>query len=163
VSASGSPAAHLEVRPGRASPLIDGEVGPVLDELAALQFFMVPPAVDTPELTASTGLATCRTASEILVGRATALGIAARRRFGLMVGRTHAIAHVWAELHVGGEWVAADPLMLSALARWGGLDAAVWPARRSPAPVLVALPGRTPYLLHDGAAAPLAIRSEPVD
>ncbi|WP_406120419.1 hypothetical protein OIE52_50785 [Streptomyces canus] len=79
-----------------------------------------------------TGLADCRLACRYLVARGEECGVLIRPASGLFVSRPFSAVHSWVEVFQDDEWLPADPFFLTALARWGLIDGADWPADRSP-------------------------------
>ena len=114
------------------------EFGPLIAELSQLRFHMLPsPLRDDLGFMAESGLADCRLATRFAVARAAQLGLPVRRAEGLLVIVPYPTRHCWVEFEAeDGEWVAADPFMLSALAQWGIVDPGQWPPSRSPQSVL---------------------------
>jgi len=58
---------------------------------------------------------------------------------------------VWAEVELGGQWVAVDPFLVGVLRRFGGLDETRWPPSRCPGAILVAL-AELPWLEGAGVS-----------
>jgi hypothetical protein len=62
--------------------------------------------------------------------------------------------HQWAEIRLDDIWAPADPLLLSILGRFAGLDVSRWPCTHSPNAVLLRLAAtKTPIV--GGAGGPL--------
>jgi Transglutaminase-like superfamily len=141
----------------RLPPRLDDALRDLLAELAAYDFCWLWPPLETDlAFVRRTGLANCRAAAGLLVEAAPALGVEARLAHGLLLAPPYSTPHNWAEVHTDGGWVALDPLLLSLLARFAGLDAAAWPPQRSPGAILLRLadPG-TPLVVAADTGAPL--------
>lgn len=80
---------------------------------------------------AETGLADCRLAARFTAVRGEQLGVPVRAVTGLLLSRPVAARHFWVEFLADGGWRPADPFLLTTLARWKMLDAALWPPDRS--------------------------------
>lgn len=106
----------------------------LIGSLDGLEYHHLPHALSTDlAFLADSGLADCRLANHYLAERATETGVPLRRAFGLLVSQQFATAHCWVELMPSGSgegWLPVDPFYFTALARWGLLDAALWPANR---------------------------------
>jgi hypothetical protein len=141
---------------GRAGPAATA----LADEVARLQFHLLPRALRTDlAFLARTGLADCHLATLYLVTRATELGLPLRKAEGLFVVYPYATRHCWPEYQAGDEWIAFDPFMLNALARWNVIDPREWPPTRSTQSALWRLgPEAFPLLERDGVAVRSSIR-----
>ena len=74
--------------------------------------------------------------------------------YGLLLAPPLGTPHQWVEIRLGDVWAPADPLLLSILGRFAGLDASRWPCTHSPNAVLLRLAAhRTPIV--DGPGGPL--------
>ncbi|GAA2868909.1 hypothetical protein Acy02nite_40680 [Actinoplanes cyaneus] len=105
----------------------------LFDEVCRFQFHHVPYELNRSlRFMADSGLADCTLATNFLVARGRELGVAIRPATGLFLAKPFATTHHWVELRREDGWWPADPFYLTALARWGVLDAAEWPPHRSP-------------------------------
>jgi hypothetical protein len=121
-------------------PALAPSLQELLDDVAALDFCWMPDAMrPSGDFIRETRLADCEAASKLLVEACRSRGIAARTAYGLLLSSPYSTPHNWAEIDTDGRWVAADPLTLALLVRHAGLDAAAWPASRSPGGVLLRL------------------------
>ena len=74
--------------------------------------------------------------------------------YGLLLAPPLGTPHQWAEIRLGDIWAPADPLLLSILGRFAGLDASRWPCTHSPNAVLLHLAAcKTPIV--DGPSGPV--------
>ena len=118
-----------------ASPLLPALAG-LLGDAGAPRFHLLPPDLSVDlEFGVLTGLADPRLATRMLVAAAQRRGLAVRPAAGMLLMRPSAMPHEWLEVQHDGGWIAADPFMLTALARWGLLDPGRWPPERSLPPV----------------------------
>jgi hypothetical protein len=147
--------ATLNVRMTNCESAFPPSVQRVLHQAAAFDFYMLPRALSGDLAFARrTGLASCATASRIVVSECQQRGIEARMAYGLVLAPPLGTPHEWAEIRMGDTWAPADPLLLSILGRFAGLDASRWPCTHSPAAVLLRLAAsKTPIV--DGAAGPV--------
>lgn len=127
----------------------------VLHQAAAFDFYHLPPTLaGNIDFARRTGLAACFTASRFVVSECQQRGIEARMAYGLLLAPPLGTPHEWAEIRLADVWVAADPLLLSILGRFAGLDASRWPCTHSPNAVLLRLAAsKTPIV--DGASGPV--------
>ena len=127
----------------------------VLHQAAAFDFYHLPPTLAGDiDFARRTGLAACFTASRFVVSECQQRGIEARMAYGLLLAPPLGTPHEWAEIRLADVWVAADPLLLSILGRFAGLDASRWPCTHSPNAVLLRLAAsKTPIV--DGASGPV--------
>jgi len=128
----------------------------LLTDISRFDFWILPSPLraDTAFLR-KVRLADCGGAAALLMEEAAALGVTARRRFGLLLAEPYATPHFWCELLVGDSWVPVDPLLVSMLVRWGRLDAKQWPPDRSPGLLLLPLADDGPPVVrHRGVPAP---------
>jgi hypothetical protein len=103
-------------------------------EVSEFEFHHLPSALNLDlGFLAESGLADCTLATHFLVTRGRRLGVEIRGATGLFLCQPFANRHFWVELRRGGRWVPADPFFITALVRWGVLDAGSWPVTRSPA------------------------------
>ena len=130
---SGKPAHEVRtVVRRRSSVPLPPELRDVGDEIAGYDLYPLPPSLkDDLDFVRRTGICDCFASARLLVETATARGLAARPSWGLLLTLPFSSPHAWAELLVGGAWEAYDPLLLSTLTRFGGLDEAQWPATRN--------------------------------
>jgi hypothetical protein len=157
---AGAPLGFETAMRGRLPPLpaeLERLVGDLLADCAAYDFcWLWPPLETNLDWVRRTRIANCRAAAGLLVEEAPALGVEARLAYGLLLAPPYSTPHNWAEVRAGDDWVALDPLLLSLLSRFAGLDAAAWPPHRSPGAILLRLadPG-TPLVADAGSGAPL--------
>jgi len=112
----------------------------VLHEAAALDFYILPePLIGDVDFARRTGIADCATASRIVVSECQQRGIEARMAYGLVLAPPLGTLHEWAEIRMGDIWVPADPLLLTVLGRFAGLDSSRWSCTHSPNAVLLRL------------------------
>lgn len=112
----------------------------VLATIAALDFCWVPKSLGKDvNFTRRTGLSDCAASAYLLAAECARLGVPARTAYGLLLASPFSISHSWVEVQTGGAWLPLDPLLLGLLARHATLDAAVWPATRSPGACLFPL------------------------
>ena len=147
--------ARLDVRMANCERAFPPSVQRVLHQAAAFDFYMLPPTLSRDlDFARRTGLASCATASRIVVSECQQRGFEARMAYGLVVAPPLGTPHESAEIRIGDIWAPADPLLLSILARFAGLDASRWPCIHSPGAVLLRLAGvRTPIV--SGAGGPV--------
>ena len=147
--------ASVDVRMANCESTFPPSVQRVLHQAAALDFYMLPPTLSGDlDFARRTGLASCATASRIVVGECQRRGIEARMAYGLVLAPPLGTPHEWAEIRMGDIWAPADPLLLSILGRFAGLDASRWPCTHSPSAVLLRLAAvRTPIVT--GAGGPV--------
>ncbi len=147
--------ASFEVRPANDDVPFPPVIQRVLQQAAGFDFYLLPAALaGDVEFARRTGLAGCMTASRFVVSECRALGIEARMAYGLLLSRPLATPHEWAEIRLADTWVPADPLLLTILARFAGLDASRWPCTRSPRSVLLHLAGSKVPIV-EGPTGPL--------
>jgi hypothetical protein len=146
--------ARIEVRMVGEWPPFDPHIAEVLEYVGSLDFCLIPPGLEmNSAFIRRTRLASCASAALLVVEECGRLGIEARPAFGLLLGSPFATPRNWAEVRTGGDWVPADPLLLSALSNFAGLDRELWPPTRCPGGVLLRLAsGRTPIVTAGGEA-----------
>ena len=146
--------ANFNVRMANRDTAFPHSVERVLHEAAAFDFYMLPPTLAGDiDFARRTGLAGCFTASRFVVSECQQLGIEARMAYGLLLAPPLGTAHEWAEVRLGDIWAPADPLLLSILGRFAGLDASRWPCTHSPNAVLLRLAAcRTPIVDGPGGS-----------
>jgi hypothetical protein len=122
---------QLELRPGGGpGGRLDFTAGQrqLVEEARRLEFHPLPFQLNQDlGFLAETSLADCRLAARFIAVRGEQLGVPVRAVTGLLLGRPVAARHFWIEFLAEGEWRPADPFLLTALARWEMLDAALWP------------------------------------
>ncbi|MFL5829641.1 MAG: transglutaminase domain-containing protein [Solirubrobacteraceae bacterium] len=140
--------ARLNVHMANCESAFPPSVQRVLHQAAAFDFYMLPPTLaGDVDFARRTGLAACFTASRFVVSECQQRGIEARMAYGLLLAPPLGTPHEWAEIRLGGIWAPADPLLLSILGRFAGLDASRWPPTHSPNAVLLRLAAsRTPIV-----------------
>jgi hypothetical protein len=109
-----------------------GQFTALIQRLASFRFHILPRTLhfDTG-FAMDTGLATCGLASRLALDFAAEMGLPVRAVHGYLVTAPYLTWHSWCEFESGGEWVAADPFMLTAMARWAVPGAERWPAHRA--------------------------------
>lgn len=149
----------LKARLTRARGAFAPAFAPLIEDVVRLRFHLIPRGLwGDLGFVAETKLADCGLAAQFAAARAAERGLAVRQAEGLFVLRPYAVRHWWLEFSVDGEWTAADPFMLTALARWGLVDPREWPPTRSPQAVLWRLgPDAFPLLTRGGRAVGPAI------
>ncbi|MFC5719500.1 transglutaminase domain-containing protein [Streptomyces gamaensis] len=157
-----TPLATVTVRPRTRWPELPDAVVELLGTLDPVGFFMLPEALRwDPEFLWRTRMADCGGAAAWLVAEGTRRGLAVRFGFGLLVAKPYSTPHCWAEFLVDGVWVPVDPLLVRAMAAWGGLDAAAHGPRRSPGALFHRLTGHfTKVVSHGGVWAPTSLPTE---
>jgi hypothetical protein len=85
----------------------------------------------------SWGVIDCWTAALVLRQGFEDVGLRARIVEGFIVGIPYASPHVWAEVLLSDVWTPVDPLMVTVLHQFAGLDPKEWPLHRSLGSVLV--------------------------
>jgi len=157
--AAGAPLSFETTMRGQLPPLpprLARALAPLLAGYAAYDFcWLWPPLETNLDWVRRTRIANCRAAAGLLVEEAPALGIEARLAYGLLLAPPYSTPHNWAEVRTDDGWVALDPLLLSLLSRFAGLDAAAWPPHRSPGAILLRLgdPGSPLVVDADSGAA----------
>ena len=143
-------AARLNVRTSNAESAFPPNVQRILHQAAAFDFYLLPPALAGKlDFVRRAGLCGCLTASRFVVSECQQQGIEARMAYGLVLAPPLGTHHGWAEIRVGDDWVPADPLLLTILGRFGGLDASRWPCTYSPQGVLLRLADRETPIVQD--------------
>lgn len=157
-----SPIARYDVRLTSHWPALPPAVRELADELADLDFFLLPEAIRWDEdFMTRTRMADCGGAADWLVREGTRRGLSVRFAFGLLVVKPYSTPHCWAEFLVDGVWVPYDPLLLKAMRLWAGLDPVRWHRHRSIGAVLHRLCGHfTKVASHNGAWAPLSLPTD---
>jgi hypothetical protein len=118
----------------------DADVVELLQHAARYDFFTLPgPLRADADFVRATGLAECRGATAAIMAEAQRRRITCREAFGLLLSPPFSIVHMWVEFLTDRQWVAADPVLLRALATWGHLDPDDWPVHRSPGACMVRL------------------------
>jgi len=148
-------AAKVNVHMANCESAFPPDVQSVLHQAAAFDFYLLPPTLAGDlDFARRTGLAGCMTASRFVVSECRQRGIEARMAYGLLLAPPLGTAHEWAEIRLGDVWAATDPLLLSILGRFAGLDASRWPCTHSPNAVLLRLADcKTPIV--NGAGGPV--------
>jgi hypothetical protein len=155
VIGAGQIVARLNVRMANCETVFPSSVERVLHQAAAFDFYMLPRTLSADlDFARHTGLASCTTASRIVVSECRQRGSEARMAYGLLLAAPLATPHEWAEIRLGDTWAPVDPLLLSILGRFAGLDASRWPCTHSPNAVLLRLAAsKTPIV--DSAGGPV--------
>ena len=132
-------AATLNVRMASSDSTFPPSVQRLLHQAAALDFYLPETLSGDLDFARRTGLADCVTASMIVVSECQQRGVEARMAGGLIVAPPLGTLHQWAEIRVGDIWVPADPLLLTVLVRFAGLDPSRWSCTHSPKAILLRL------------------------
>lgn len=147
--------ARLNVHMANCESVFPPSVQRVLHQAAAFDFYFLPPSLaGNLAFARRTGLCACFTASRFVVSECQQLGIEARMAYGLLLAPPLGTPHQWAEIRLGDIWVPADPLLLTILGRFAGLDTSRWPCTRSPKAVLLRL-ADCEIPIVDGAGGPV--------
>ena len=121
-------------------PEVPHDVVAVLEDVGSLEFCLLPPPLrGDGALARELGLTDCFTAACLIAEGCRTAGHAVRIAHGLMVATPFSNQHTWAEVKVDGVWTPVDPLMISVMHRFAGLDPSAWPLRRSLGPLLARL------------------------
>lgn len=132
--------ASLNLRMAHCESAFPRSVQHVLHHAATFDFYILPPTLSGDlDFARRTGLASCSTASRIVVGECQRHGIDARMAYGLVLAPPLGTLHEWAEIRMGDIWAPADPLLLTVLVRYAGLDPMRWPCTHSPSAILLRL------------------------
>jgi hypothetical protein len=105
-------------------------------------------------------IADCRSASIHLADVAAEAGLVVRQASGYFVGAPFLVPHIWLDVDVNGQWIAADPFFLQTLARWGVVNPEDWPPTRSPRNVLWRIRSdhfEEPLMQHGAADLPVKL------
>ena len=147
--------ARLNVHMANCESPFPPSVQRVLHQAAAFDFYILPPTLAGDlQFARRTGLSGCLTASRLVVSECQQRGIEARMAYGLLLAPPLGTPHEWAEIRLGDMWAPADPLLLSILGRFAGLDPSRWPCTHPPNAVLLRLAACiTPIV--DGPGGPL--------
>jgi hypothetical protein len=132
-------AATLNVRMASSDSTFPSSVQRLLHQGATLDFYLPDTLSGDLDFARRTGLADCVTASMIVVSECQQRGIEARMAGGLILAPPLGTLHQWAEIRVGDIWAPADPLLLSVLVRFAGLDPSRWSCTQSPNAILLRL------------------------
>lgn len=154
----------LRLRLSRLERCFAGDQLAVIAEAASIAYHVLPLGIRADaDFVARTRIADCRFASAYLVEQARAAGLEVRRSAGFLISAPYATEHSWVDFLVDGEWLPADPVLISALARWGVVSEARWPVRRALCGVLWRTGETRPVLVRHGGEAvyerPLLTRS----
>nr|WP_180218763.1 transglutaminase domain-containing protein [Streptomyces albus] len=140
--------------------VFDEERSELLSLVADWELYVLPDGVIEDEgFSRATRLANCLIPTRLLLREAERRGIGARHGAGLLVAPPFTTPHHWVEFELDGGWVPADPVLLTAFARWGMTDPAAWPYNRSVAGIvwhLLTWPSKVFFpVVHDhGRQAP---------
>ncbi|MGY1439276.1 hypothetical protein [Streptomyces reniochalinae] len=143
--------------------VFDADRSELLSLVADWELYVLPDGVIEDEgFSRATRLANCLIPTRLLLREAERRGIRARHGAGLLVAPPFTTLHHWVEFDLDGAWVPADPVLLTAFARWGMTEPAVWPYNRSVAGAVWHLLTWPPEVffpvVHDhGRQAPLHI------
>jgi hypothetical protein len=147
--------ASLNLRMANSESAFPPSVQRVLNQAAGFDFYILPPTLAGDlDIARRTGMAGCLTASRFVVSECQQRGIEARMAYGLLLAPPLGTPHEWAEIGIGDIWAPADPLLLSILGRFAGLDPSRWPCTHSPNAILLRLAAsETPIV--EGADGPM--------
>jgi len=154
-----APAAEFTADQSATWPALPGEVAAVLDEVARIDFCLLPDRLlgDTA-LAREIGLTDCWTGAKLVVEECRRISHRARIAHGLMLALPFSSSHTWAEVEVDGVWTPVDPLIVDLMRRHAGLDPAAWPHHRSPGAMLTPLvwdpPEPIPLVSREGRGVP---------
>ncbi|WP_132838641.1 transglutaminase domain-containing protein [Streptomyces sp. BK205] len=166
------PAGQLScrVRAAHTERLIGEPFTALIDRLSSFHFHVLPKSLHFDlGFAVETGLATCGLASRLAVRFATEHEVRVRAVFGYLVTPPYLAWHSWCEFDCGGEWLPADPFMLTAMARWGVPGANRWPPNRSCGGLtwrigeiedLTAIVPRFHPVMHGGEPAPFTLMAQ---
>jgi len=156
---------RLTVRCAPDGPALPEEIRGLLRELDPVDFFLLPEAIRWDhDFLWRTGMADCGGTADWLVAEGRRRGLAVRFAFGLLLARPYSTPHCWAEFLVDGRWVAVDPVLIRAMAAWGGLDLASYPVHTRLDAVVHRLTDHfTKVASHGGVWAPISMRTEWID
>ncbi|MGP3973927.1 hypothetical protein ACTWQF_07720 [Streptomyces sp. 8N114] len=114
------------------SLVFDEDRSDLLSLVADWELYVLPDGVIEDEgFSRETRLANCLIPTRLLLREAERRGIRARHGAGLLVAPPFTTLHHWVEFELDGDWVPADPVLLTAFSRWGMTDPADWPYNRS--------------------------------
>jgi hypothetical protein len=140
-----------------ASTLPSGLAG-LVEEAAAHYFLRLSPEIpdaDRHAYLVHAGATDCRTGSEWLHDRAAERGLQARRAFGLLLTPPYANQHFLCSVPSASGPVEVDPLLVSALHRWGVVTAGELAVGAALGHVFLPLAdGWAPVLTHNGSLVP---------
>jgi Transglutaminase-like superfamily len=126
-----APAAVIEGEQRHPRSVVPDDVRDVLTTIGEYDFYVLPDAAKArTDLARGMRAGDCESVARVLREDLEALGRECRTRFGLLLAVPYSAAHLWVEVRIDGEWLAFDPLMLSVMKRFGGLDETAWPADR---------------------------------
>lgn len=118
-------------------PDLPDDVVPLLDEVAAFDFCLLPPRLcGDIALARKIRMTECSTSADLIVEGCHRLGRDARVVQGLIIGLPFSSLHTWAEMNLDGTWTPVDPVMIEVMRRFAHLDPAAWPHHRSLGPLL---------------------------
>jgi hypothetical protein len=128
---------------------------PLIERIRPVEFHLLPESLTTDVgFALHSGLADCRLATRLLVGLGRELAVPVRTAIGVLLTSPFPTWHSWVEFDTGDRWLAADPFLLNAFARWAVVDTAEWPMNRSPQGLLWRWhDDQFPVVLHDGELA----------
>lgn len=130
--------AEVETTPLPTWPALPPQAVPIAEEIGRAEFYALRGLLRCqPWAVRSMGVVECHSAARLLVDELTGLGLAARLSHGLLLSLPCSTPHAWAEVECEGRWTPIDPLLISMLRRFGGLDAQAWPTTRSPGATLL--------------------------
>jgi hypothetical protein len=156
------PVTGFDVRLPGEWPELGAAARELLDEVADLDFFLLPEAVRWDGgFMARTRMADCGGVADWLAREGQRRGLAVRFSFGLLVVKPYSTPHCWVEFRTDGVWVPQDPLLRKAMCAWAGLDPVEWHPYRSIGSVLHRLCGHfTKVVAHGGVWAPLSLPTD---
>ncbi|OON81417.1 hypothetical protein B1H18_08865 [Streptomyces tsukubensis] len=129
--------ASLDVRLLNDEHVFQDEISALVQESKNLHFHrLIPELAEDMGFLREHRIADCRSGSIHLAGVAAEAGLVVRQASGYFVGVPFLVPHIWLDVDVNGQWIAADPFFLQTLAHWGVVEPHVWPPERSPRNVL---------------------------
>ena len=132
--------ATVNVRMATCDSAFPASVQDVLHEAAAFDFYILPPTLSGDlDFARRTRLASCSTASRIVVSECQHRGIDARMAYGLVLAPPLGTLHEWAEIRMGDTWAPADPSCSPSSVDSPGSMSSRWPCTYSPSALLLRL------------------------
>lgn len=157
-----TPAAAFTTTQRASWPVLPDDARLILEDVARFELCLLPARfAGDLELARELRLVDCWTGAMLVVDGCRRIGRRARLASGLMVVLPFSMPHTWAEVDVDGIWTPVDPINMTMMQRWAGLDPDVWPHHRSPgamlAPLVWDLPAPVPLVSRDGRSVPMTL------
>lgn len=132
-------------------PPFPAEVAALLDEVAAIDFFMLSERLRWDvEAIAANRFAECGGCAKWLKTEADRRALPARQFFGLLLAKPYSTPHFWTAFEIDGRWIPADPLLIKLLRQTANLSPADWPLHRSPGAAFLPLAAVLGFRADDG-------------